>query len=48
MSGLLLAQLRERRVAPAQDQAVGVVSGLSVSGEEEAHTGHMRIVAHVG
>jgi hypothetical protein len=48
MSGLLLAQLRKRRVAPAQDQAVGVVSGLPVSGEEEGHAGHMTIVAHVG
>ena len=48
MSGLPLAQLRERRVAPAQDQAVGVVSGLPVSGEEQGHTGHMRIVTHVG
>ena len=48
LSGLLLAQLRERRVAPAQDQAIGVVSGLPVSGEKEGHAGHMRIVAHVG
>jgi hypothetical protein len=42
---LLLAERRQRRVATAEDETVGVVGGLPVSGEEQGQAGHMRIVS---